>query len=148
MLYAKKIVKFDFSFTGLCSFINKCSSTIKLYPVFFLFSLYQYGKSQKWGFEFGHSAHEAESLPLYRPSNHCVFWVKLGYLYVTHSFSNKWLTFSAKFIKLTESLLYLRSRSSGSGLPYCYHDGLKSLEKLSLMQQRSTYRCFSSSAQS
>ena len=33
----KKIVKFDFSFTGLCSFINKCSSTIKLYPVFFYF---------------------------------------------------------------------------------------------------------------
>ena len=32
---------------------------------FFLFLLYQYGKSQKWGFEFGHSAHEVESLPLH-----------------------------------------------------------------------------------
>ena len=47
LLYTKKIVKPDFSFTGLCPFINKCSSIIKLYPVFFKNFYYQYGKSQK-----------------------------------------------------------------------------------------------------
>ena len=43
-----KIVKPYFSFTGLCPFIKKYSSTIKLYPgLGFLNFYYQYGKSQK-----------------------------------------------------------------------------------------------------
>ena len=42
-----KIVNPDFAFSGLCPFINKCSSTIKMYPGFLNF-YYQYEKSQKW----------------------------------------------------------------------------------------------------
>ena len=47
LLYTKKIVKPDFSFTGLCPFINECSSIIKLYPVFFfkfLLSIWEVSK--------------------------------------------------------------------------------------------------------
>ena len=38
-----KIVKPYFSFTGLCPFINKYSSTIKLYPGFFLIFIINMG---------------------------------------------------------------------------------------------------------
>ena len=43
----KRNVNPDFSFSRLCPFINKCSSTIKLYPGL-LNLYYQYEKSQKW----------------------------------------------------------------------------------------------------
>ena len=61
-----KIVKPDFSFTGLCPFNNKCSLTINCTQGF-LNSYYQCGKSQDWTHWFNRDNYELTTHSLFVP---------------------------------------------------------------------------------